>query len=82
MDKYFLDINMTTMDSYNRLIVGTTLIGITLLVESLPSWLTLLGAYPILTGIMTWDPIYALMIVVSDSFSSLVKGKQKPLLTN
>ena len=82
MDKHFLDLNMTTTDCYNRFIVGMTLIGMTLLVESIPTWLALLGTYPILTGIISWDPLYALMLATGNSLASLVKGKQKPLLTN
>jgi len=82
MDKNILDLNMSTMDCYNRFLVGVTLIGMTLLVESIPSWLALLGAYPILTGMVSWDPLYALMIVARNSITSLIKGKQKPLLTS
>jgi len=82
MDKHFLDVNMTTTDCYNRFIVGMTLIGMALLVESTPPWLVLVGTYPILTGIISWDPLYALILAIGNAFVSMVKGKQKPLLTN
>jgi len=53
---------MTNLTPFNRAIriaVGFGIIGVVLGVEQLPTWLLLLSPYPVITGIISWDPFHA-----------------------
>lgn len=82
MDTQFLDLNITLSDCLSRMLVGISLIIATLLVDAAPSWLALLGAYPILTAMLTWDPVYALIDGLRNKMAIDTKTKLGPVLTH
>ena len=59
MDKQIMDFNVGFYDKVNRLVMGSLLLIAMMAMESIPAWLTLVPAYPILTAIAAWDPLYA-----------------------
>ena len=56
--------NVGPLDRVNRIIVGTTLIAVTVLFTALPeaaiAGIVAAGMYAGLTGFIGWDPLYAL----------------------
>ena len=59
MDKQIMDVNVSFYDKVNSLVMGSLLLIAMMAMESIPAWLTLIPAYPILTAIAAWDPLYA-----------------------
>ena len=57
--------NVGLLDRINRVIVGTTLITVTVLFTAIPpaaiAGIVALGVYAGLTGFIGWDPLYALV---------------------
>lgn len=51
--------NLTLFNRAIRMAVGFGIIGAVLGVEQLPTWLLLLSPYPVITGIISWDPFHA-----------------------
>jgi hypothetical protein len=56
--------NVGPLDRVNRIIVGTTLIAVTVMFTALPevaiASIVAVGTYAGLTGFIGWDPLYAL----------------------
>ena len=56
--------NVGPLDRVNRIIVGTTLITVTVLFTAIPAaaiaGIVALGIYAGLTGFIGWDPLYAM----------------------
>lgn len=53
--------NVTSFERLARLVVGGILIAVIFNPGVSAYWLALLAVYPIITAIMAWDPLYALM---------------------
>ena len=69
---------MTDLTLFNRAIrvaVGFGIIGAVLGMEQLPTWLLLLSPYPVITGIISWDPFHA----VFRKSNTHVKGSNQVL---
>ena len=82
MDKQTFDLNVSLSDCLSRLLVGISLIAVTLFIDVAPTWLALLGAYPILTAIIGWDPMYALIEGIHQKLPAMAKSKPKFVLSN
>ena len=56
--------NVGPLDRVNRIIVGTTLIAVTVLFTAIPeaaiAGIVAVGIYAGLTGFIGWDPLYAM----------------------
>jgi len=52
--------NLTPYSRAIRLVVGFGIIGAVLGMEQMPTWLLLLSPYPVITGVIDWDPFYAI----------------------
>jgi uncharacterized protein (DUF983 family) len=61
MDKQIMNLNMGFYDRINRIVIGSMILIAIMATNSLPPWVTLLTLYPILTAIIAWDPIYAML---------------------
>lgn len=57
--KTFLDANIRLSENVVRYVLGALLIGLVMYVPFAPVWLALVAIYPIVTAIISWDPLYA-----------------------
>jgi len=53
--------NVIPLERLIRLAVGGVLIAVIFYPSVTAFWLALLAVYPVMTAIMAWDPLYALM---------------------
>ena len=53
--------NIRPADRLARLVVGAALIAVIFSPAFNAYWVSLVSVYPIMTAIMAWDPVYALM---------------------
>jgi len=53
--------NVVPLERLIRLAVGGVLIAVIFSPAVTAYWLALLAVYPVITAIMAWDPLYALM---------------------
>jgi hypothetical protein len=51
--------NMELWDRVARVVVGAVMLSAIFLLQSQWKWLGLIGAVPILTGLVGWCPVYA-----------------------
>ncbi len=51
--------NLNKIDIGFRFILGLSIIAVVLAMPNVPVWLALVATYPVFTGILSWDPIYA-----------------------
>lgn len=73
MSKSFLNKNMCDTEAGTRFILGTVPISIIMLNNDSAAWIALLAVYPIITAIMAWDPIYAIVNSLISSIKTTVK---------
>ncbi len=57
--KTIFDANIRLTENIARYFLGALLIGLVMVVPFAPVWLALLAIYPIVTAIISWDPVYA-----------------------
>lgn len=74
MNNLFLNKNIGVLDIIIRLILGAAPISIIMSNNTSAIWIALLAVYPIITAIMAWDPLYA---VVNSLISPVKKSSQK-----
>jgi hypothetical protein len=53
-----------------RFVTGAAIIIAVLTMPQLPAWLSLVTIYPVITGIIKWDPFYALIKMLSNNVIS------------
>jgi len=57
--------NLNIADTVIRFILGLSAITVVLAMPTIPVWLALVATYPVLTGILNWDPIYAAYLALT-----------------
>ena len=53
--------NMGTMETGFRFLLGTLLLALAMFGIETAAWVALLAIYPVITAIMAWDPVYAII---------------------
>lgn len=53
--------NIRPLERLARLLLGTTMIALMFYPSLANPWITLASVYPIITAIMAWDPVYAML---------------------
>jgi len=71
MSKSFLSKNMCPTEAGTRYVLGAVPISMIMLNNDSAAWIALLAVYPIITAIMAWDPLYAIV-------NSLITTDKKP----
>jgi hypothetical protein len=74
-----LNSNITLNERVGRVLVGMALISAVMLNTAIPVWFALLAVYPVISAIMAWDPIYAVVFKVRPWIESL-QHNHKPSL--
>jgi len=59
--------NLNLTDTIIRFTLGFSAIAAVLAIPTLPVWLALVATYPVFTGIVKWDPVYAAYLALSKS---------------
>ena len=77
MDTPVMNFNMSFYDRINRIVIGSMMLVATMATNSIPPWVALLTLYPILTAIVAWDPLYA---IIGAIFSKSQRTADKPRL--
>ncbi len=67
--------NVQPIDRLARFILGAAMIALIFTPGFNSYWITLASVYPIMTAIMAWDPLYALL----GQLQSSAARKSKPL---
>ncbi|MBI1194565.1 MAG: DUF2892 domain-containing protein [Gammaproteobacteria bacterium] len=57
--------NLNLTDTFIRFTLGLSAVIAVLATPSLPVWLALVATYPVFTGILKWDPIYAAYLALT-----------------
>jgi len=57
--------NLSKIDMFFRFFVGLTIIALVLAIPTTPVWLVLVATYPMFTGILKLDPIYAAYLALA-----------------
>jgi hypothetical protein len=57
----YLKENLSILEVGSRLLLGAILLAVTVFAGELAIWVALFAVYPIMTAIMGWDPVYALI---------------------
>ena len=74
--------NITVCGRSERLFVGIALIASVMFFGNVvPLWLTLVAVYPVITAIMSWDPIFAAFLKVRSLVGPLEYGRKTPVVS-
>lgn len=82
MENTIMDFNMGMNDRVNRFMVGAILIVLSMVSVITPTWIALIALYPILTAIISWDPVYAAYDVLAKIIKSKISRKGGKLALN
>ena len=74
MTTTFLNKNMCNGEAGIRFIIGAIPISIIMLDSEPAAWIALLAVYPVVTAIMAWDPVYA---IVNSLIQTIKSSSQK-----
>jgi hypothetical protein len=74
-----LSSNITLYERVGRILVGIALLSGVMMNTAIPVWFALLAVYPVISAIMAWDPIYAIVFMVRPWIGS-VQHSHKPSL--
>lgn len=55
-----MNINIVNIERIVRCVIATALALLVVEIESVAPWLALIATYPFFTGLLGWDPVYAL----------------------
>lgn len=73
MNNLFLEKNIGTAETSIRFSIGAVLLSTTMLSTTSSAWIALLAIYPVITAIMSWDPLYA---SINNLFAKIRKSPQ------
>lgn len=62
-----------------RFLFGALLLAVTMVNSIVPVWLALFAIYPVMTAIMAWDPVYAILHVLRLNVASSHHNKMKAI---
>lgn len=72
--------NVSVYGRAERLLVGIVLVSSVMFYGSVvPPWVSLLAVYPLITSIMAWDPIFAVVLKARSLFGPLDHGRKSPM---
>lgn len=74
MSNIFLNKNIGVLETSIRFILGAVILSITMLNSFSAAWIGLLAVYPVITAIMSWDPLYA---AINSLISTVKKSSQE-----
>ena len=78
----FLKDNITVCGRIERLFVGIALISSVMYFHNVvPTWLALVAIYPVITAIMSWDPIFAAILKVRTLVGTLEYGQKTTVVS-
>lgn len=69
--------NLSTHESLVRVLGGSLLI-LTVLTNASPPWIALLAVYPVMSGIIKWDPLYGAYVYTRIKFRKWIHHKPQP----
>ncbi|WP_455204532.1 YgaP family membrane protein [Kaarinaea lacus] len=82
MEKSIMDFNLGFYEKCNRVLVGSALLMLAMLTDEIPTLFALAALYPLLTAIVAWDPLYAVMSSFGKWFAARLNIKTaKPVLS-
>lgn len=61
--------NMTTVEMVLRVLLGIALLAGVMSNGLLPIWAALVAVYPVITAMISWDPVYALVASLRAPFA-------------
>jgi hypothetical protein len=53
--------NLDVWEMGARLLLGVLVLSVIMFSSIVPVWVSLIAVYPVITAIMAWDPVYALI---------------------
>jgi len=62
--------NLNKIDIGFRFFLGLSIIAVVLAMPAVPAWLALVATYPMFTGVLSWDPIYAVYLTLAKTGDS------------
>jgi len=74
-----LNSNVNIYEVVGRILAGIVLLASVIFNTVVPVWFALLAIYPVMTAIIAWDPIYAVVLKVISFFESHHFGHKGPM---
>ena len=76
-----LSSNLSGIARVTRVIVGFTLMSSVMFYShEVPVWVSLIAVYPVITAMMAWDPLYAVLSKVQLLVGPLENNRKMPLV--
>lgn len=70
--------NVSAMEVGIRFMLGAALLAAAMFDTAAAAWVALLSIYPVITAIMAWDPLYAVVGKLADKSSAMHKSPAVP----